>query len=169
MLGVEICPPLRRHFPHISQGLPVVWTQGKISFHSNSQTPRQTTTQVCTVFGPRACCQQRRPAGGLSKEGLFSTSWLDLGKTNCRSPALAACLPGEAHDGGGQHNIPSCFLHLNFTCGREGKHPPLAWPRPSRHCTPAMQVQCIRPRQRHVFKNVHHKVWGAGATGGNGP
>lgn len=24
---------------------------------------------------PAACCQQRRPAGGLSKEGLFSTSW----------------------------------------------------------------------------------------------
>lgn len=31
-------------------------------------------TGVHSVW-PAACCQQRRPAGGLSKEGLFSTSW----------------------------------------------------------------------------------------------
>lgn len=80
---------------YLSQGLPVVWTRGKISFHSNSQTPRQTTTQTCTVFGPRACCQQRRPAGGLSKEGLFSTSWLDLGRQTAGRRRLQPACPGR--------------------------------------------------------------------------
>lgn len=77
----------------------------------------------CLARGPAVNSGDRQ--AGCRKRGCSRRrGWISERQTAGRR-RLQACLPGEAHDGGGQHNIPSCFLHLNFTCGREGKHPPL--------------------------------------------